>query len=106
MLGRHQTLCGGADPQGTRVGGWGYGVFGRGCWEGWFGVMGGLQQLVVHDGETERCGGGGGNGTNRGAVFRSARAKEVVQPGGILAVGGGGRVVVVKKNRSDWTGPP
>jgi hypothetical protein len=51
--------------------------------------MGGLQQLVVHDGETERCGGGAGNGTNRGAVLRSARAKEVVQPGGILAGGGG-----------------
>jgi hypothetical protein len=68
------------------VGVWGVWV---GCWEGWFGVMGGLQQLVVHDGETERCGGGAGNGTNRGAVLRSARAKEVVQPGGILAGGGG-----------------
>jgi len=59
--------------------------------------MGGLQQLVVHDGETERCGGGGGNGTNRGAVLRSARAKEGVHFCGILGVGGGGRVVVVKK---------
>ena len=49
-------------------------------------VMGGLQQLVVRGGGSDGRGGGGG-----GAVRGSARAKEVVQPGGGLAVGRGRR---------------
>ena len=54
-------------------------------------VMGGLQQLVVRGGGSDGRGGGGDGGTNRGAVLGSARPKEVVQPGGSLAVGRGGR---------------
>ena len=53
-------------------------------------VMGGLQQLVVRGGGYDGRGGGDGGGTNRGAVLGSARAQEVVLPGGSLAVGRGG----------------
>ena len=54
-------------------------------------VMGGLQQLVVRGGGSDGRGGGGGGVTNRGAVIGSASAKELVLPGGTLAVGRGGR---------------
>jgi len=53
-------------------------------------VMGGLQQLVVRGGGSDGRGGGVGGVTNRGAVIGSASAKEVVLPGGTLAVGRGG----------------
>ena len=81
----------GARPPGCAlycVGIWGSGEGGPGgCGE----VMGGLQQLVVRGGGYDGRGGGGDGGTNRGAVRGSARAKEVVQPGGGLAVGRGRR---------------
>ena len=79
------------DPQGAHFGVWGYGGLGGvvlgGCGE----VMGGLQQLVVRGGRSDGRGGGGGGVTNRGVVIGSASAKEVVLPGGTLAVGRGGR---------------
>ena len=71
-----------------------------GVWEGgpgWGGeVMGGLQQLVVRGGRSDGRGGGSGGVTNRGVVIGSASAKEVVLPGGTLAVGRGGGVKVRK----------
>ena len=63
---------------------------GRGVPGGCGEVMGGLQQLVVRGGGSDGRGGESDGGTNRGAVLGSARPKEVVQPGGSLAVGRGG----------------
>jgi len=53
-------------------------------------VVGGIQQLVARDGGSAERGGGGGDGTDRGAVRGSGGAKEAAQPGGDLAVGVGG----------------
>jgi len=74
------------------------GVCGGGTWAPWgvtkvsefWRVVGGIQQLVARDGGSAERGGGGGDGTDRGAVRGSGGAKEAAQPGGDLAVGGGG----------------
>ena len=80
----------GARPPGCAF--WGLGIWGsgRGVLGGCGEVMDGLQQLVVRDAGSDGRGGGGGGVTNRGAVIGSASAKEVVLPGGTLAVGRGG----------------
>ena len=54
-------------------------------------VVGGLQLVVARDGQSAGRVGGGGVATDLGTVLGSGNAKEVVEPGGDLAVGGGGR---------------
>ena len=57
-------------------------------------MVGGIQQLVARDGGSAERGGGGGDGTDRGAVRGSGGAKEVAQPGGDWQLEGWRRVVV------------
>ena len=54
-------------------------------------VVGGLQLMVVQDGESVRHGGGVGGGTDLGAVPGSGGAKEGSESGVFLAVGGRGK---------------
>ena len=49
-------------------------------------VVGGLQLVVARDGGSAGRVGGAGGGTDRGAVLGSGEAKEVAEPGGVLAV--------------------